>query len=207
MSEVKNNLSNEKKSLDNIVKREFYIKAQTIIKNAKINKYMKEGKKVSEEGMTFLGSITGKNTLQIERLKNVKLRIELLQTERFIEKNQYEIVDILADINSCAISEFSGNFTDEMNELYTELKEKYSEDNVTDDEIFKLSCEKISKGQAYLPMVHNEKTRGFFGEIRNQVAFYRIENKRLQDLIIKERGKIQLETFSDNLLTPIVKPV
>ena len=33
---------------------------------------LEEAEKVSEEGMTFLGSITGKNTLQLERIRNVK---------------------------------------------------------------------------------------------------------------------------------------
>ena len=41
--------------------------------NAKINKYMKEGKKVSEEGMTFLGSITGKNTLQSMMIQSITM--------------------------------------------------------------------------------------------------------------------------------------
>ena len=75
---------------------------------------------------------------------------------------------------------------------------------ITDDYIQELSCEKANKSESFLPIVHEEKKKGIFGATKAQIAFYRIENKKLEDLIIKERGKIQFETFSSNEYTVIV---
>lgn len=204
MSETKNVSSNEKKILDNTEKREYYIKAKTAIKNAKINKYTEEGKVVSEQGMTFLGMLTGRNALQYEKLRNVKLRIELLQTEKFEIKGDYDVVDILAEMNSCAISEFNGKLNREMEEIYNDLRENYCDKNITDEDIYILSCQKTANEKSYLPIIHQEKVKGIFGEIKTQIDFFRIENKRLQDMIVAERGKIQLETFSGNPIPKII---
>ena len=204
MNEAINVSSSENKMLDNTEKREYYIKAKNVIKNAKINKYTEEGKSVSEQGMTFLGMLTGKNTLQYEKLRNVKLKIEFLQTERVDIKSDYDVIDILAEINSCAISEFNGKMNGEMETIYNDLRKNYCDSNVSDDDIYRLSCTKIANEKSYLPIIHEEKVKGIFGEIRTQIDFFRIENKRLQDMIITERGKIQLETFSGNPIPKII---
>ena len=61
-------------------KKNLYINVQNSIKSAKIQKYFREHEEVSEEGLTFLGYFNKKNDLQIEKLKNLKLKIQLLQT-------------------------------------------------------------------------------------------------------------------------------
>ena len=88
--------------------RALYIKVQNIIKDAKIKKYVKESTDISSEGISFWGSFTGKNSLQLERMRNIKLRIELLQSQKIEVKEEYKETDMMADLYACAISEFGG---------------------------------------------------------------------------------------------------
>lgn len=176
--------------------RAMYIKVQNVIKDAKIKKYVKESDSIASERITFLGSFSGKNSLQLERAKNVKLRIELLQTEKIEHKDKYEPKDMMADLYACAISNLGGNFTSEMQNIYDKIKRNCTnEEKVTDEQVYLLACEKINEGQSFLPVIHQEKSKGIFGDIKNQVNFYKIENQKLENQIILERGKSQFGTF------------
>lgn len=197
--EIDKNISEENNNL-NKEKREIYIKAQNAIKNAKIKKYMDDRDIITKEGLTFWGAITGKNSLQLQRIENVKLRIELLQTQRILEKEEYNATDMLADLYSCSISELNGKFTTEMKKIYDEIKEKYADECISDEEIYKLVCEKVDKGQTYLPTIHKDTAKGVFGDIRVQIKFLKLENKRLQNEIVIERGRCQFETFKKNII-------
>ena len=178
--------------------RALYIKVQNIIKDAKIKKYVKESSEISSEGISFWGAFTGKNSLQLERMRNVKLKIELLQSQKIAIKEEYEEKDMMADLYACAISEFGGKFTNEMQNVYNQVKESCKENEtvtVTDENVQDLALKKVAKGQSYLPIIHQEKTKGIFGDIKTQIEFYKIENKRLENQIILERGKSQFGTF------------
>ena len=172
-----------------------YIKVHNIIRDAKIKKYIKESEEVCAEGVSILGHFTGKNALQLERAKNVKLRIELLQSERVKIKDSCEPTDMMADLYACAISNLGGKFTNEMQKMYDSIKRECKEDVESDEKIYLLACEKVSNGQSFFPVIHKEKTRGIFAETRMQTQFYKIENKKLENQIILERGKSQFGTF------------
>ncbi|MBR3614061.1 MAG: hypothetical protein IKL55_02655 [Clostridia bacterium] len=172
-----------------------YIRVQNIIKDAKIKKYVKESDAIAQEGVSFFGNFTGKNSLQLERMKNVKLKIELLQSEKIKFKDTYEKIDMMADLYACAISELGGNFTNEMQRMYDTIKEKCAEETIIEGDIHNLARKKIEKGQSYLPVIHQEKPKGIFGDIKMQIEFYKIENKKLENQIILERGKSQFGTF------------
>ena len=174
--------------------RNLYIKVQNIIKDAKIKKYVKESTDISSEGISFWGSFTGKNSLQLERMRNVKLRIELLQSQKIEVKEEYKETDMMADLYACAISEFGGKFTNEMQNVYNQVKES-CQDDVTDENVQDLALKKVANGQSYLQIIHQEKPKGIFGDIKTQIEFYKIENKRLENQIILERGKSQFGTF------------
>ena len=178
--------------------RALYIKVQNIIKDAKIKKYVKESSEISSEGISFWGAFTGKNSLQLERMRNVKLKIELLQSQKIAIKEEYEEKDMMADLYACAISEFGGKFTNEMQNVYNQVKESCKENEtvtVTDENVQDLALKKVAKGQSYLPIIHQEKPKGIFGDTKMQTEFYKIENKRLENQIILERGKGQFGTF------------
>lgn len=192
------------KKVDPEIERDLYIKAHDVIKRAKIMKYLREKDIISEEGLTFLGNFNGKNTLQYERIRNVKLKIELAHTEKIEVRNDYKIIDTLVEMNSCAINEFSGKMPDEMQKLYNDIRTNYCDNEITDETIYEVSCKKVNCEQSFLPVVHQEKTRGVFADRKVQINFYRIENQKLEDLIIKERGKIQLETFSSKPVSIII---
>ena len=172
-----------------------YIKVQNVIKDAKIKKYVKESTAISSEGISFFGSFTGKNTLQLEKMRNVKLKIELLQSKKIEAKEDYEEKDMMADLYVCAVSEFGGNFTKEMKKMYDTVKRSCYEEKITDEQVQGLARKKITCEQSCLPIIHQEKTKGFFGETKNQIEFYKIENQKLENQIILERGKSQFGTF------------
>lgn len=174
--------------------RALYIKVQNIIKDAKIKKYVKESSDISAEGISFWGSFTGKNSLQLERMRNVKLRIELLQSQKIEIKDEYEKTEMMADLYACAISELGGKFTNDMQNVYNQVKESCTEE-VTDENIKGMALKKVAKGQSYLPIIHQEKAKGIFGDIKTQIEFYKIENRKLENQIILERGKSQFGTF------------
>ena len=179
-------------------KARLYVKVQNIIKNAKIEKYMDDKEKIVEEGVSLLGGITGRNSLQIERLKNVKLKIELLQSKKLGKKVEYKPEELMADLYACAISELGGSFNLDMQQIYREIRDKYLNGinkDETENYIYELACKKIDNGQSYLPIIHEEKTKGIFGDIRVQTRFLKLENKKLENEIIIQRGKSQFETF------------
>ena len=193
----------QKKINENTCK-ELYIKAHNIIKNAKIQKYAKEGEEIATQGITFFGGINGKNALQLEKMRNVKLRIELTQSQKPEFKDKYESKDIMADLYVCAISELAGNFTSEMKNMYNKIKEEADTEDVSDENIYKIACKKMQNSQSYLPIIHQEKSKGIFGDIKSQIEFYKLENKKLENEIVLERGKSQFETFSsDNKIIPV----
>lgn len=188
--------------------KNLYLKVQNIIKYAKIDKYLKDQDEIRKEGITFLGSFTGKNNLQFERLRNVKLKIELLESQKVnCTENNITKQELLADIHACAISELGGEYNEDMKKVYKEVKYNLSED-VTDEKIYELAYQKVSNGQSYLPVIHQEKTKGIFGDIKIQTEFLKLENQRLENQIVLSRGKSQFETFSVKKQNPeIIIPV
>ena len=186
------------------LKRDLYFKAHNVIKHEKIRKYLTEKEIISHEGVSFWGGITGQNNLQYERLRNVKLRIELAQAEKAPEKTNYEIIDTLVDMNKCALSEFSGQLVGEIKSLYENIKNNYCDESITDEKINLLTNERVQKEESFLPVIHEQKVKGVFGSRRSQIAFYRIENKKLEELIVSQRGKMQFETFSSDLYQKII---
>lgn len=174
-----------------------YIKVYNAIKNAKIEKYLNDKEKICKEGITFWGGITGKNNLLIEKLRNVKLKIELVQSEIMGNKAQYETEELLADLFACSMLELGGKFNEEMESVYNELKSKAENENKSnsDEYIYELACKKIEKEQNYLPIIHEEKPKGIFSNIRVQTAFLKLENQKLENEIVIQRGKCQFDTF------------
>lgn len=176
--------------------KNLYYKVQGIIKDAKMQKYAVDSCNIKAEGITFLGNFTGKNTLQLEKIKNIKLRIELLQSQKIKPQSEYDSKDMMADIYACAISDLGGNFTHAMRSTYDDIKKTYGHEDVTDEKMYELAAKKVTNGQSYLPVIHKESfLKGIFGDIRTQINFYRLENSRLQTQIILERGKSQFGTF------------
>lgn len=190
-------------------RRELYIKAQNVIKNAKIEKYIVDRDLIASEKLTFWGVITGKNALQLQRIENVKLKIELLQTQKVVEKDNYEAIDVLSDLYACAISELNGKFTPEMTSLYNKIKEKYRDAaEISDEEVYQAVCSKVDKSHSYLPEIHNEGERGIFGDIKVQVRYFKLENQKLKNQIVIERGRSQFLTFKqNNTVNPKIVPL
>ena len=185
-----------------------YIKVQNIIKYAKIDKFISDKEQIVEEGLDFKGFFTGKNTLQIERLRNCKLKIELLESRKIKAYEDCKYIDMLADLYACAISELGGKFTDDMKKEYDLIKEKCADEKITDEDVYYLALEKIVGEKSCLPVVYKVPYKGVFCEIKNQIDFYRLENLKLENDIILERGKSQFHTFNyvdirENIIIPV----
>ena len=176
--------------------KNLYFKVHDVIKDAKMQKYAADSCNIKAEGITFLGNFTGRNTLQLERIKNIKLKIELLQSQKVRPKAEYDTKDMMADIYACAISDLGGNFTHDMRTTYDEIKTKYGHEDVTDEKMYELAAQKVTQGQSYLPVIHKERSLGaIFGDTRTQIEYFKLENKKLENEIILERGKSQFGTF------------
>ena len=63
--------------------------------------------------------------MQIERLNNVNLKIQLAQSTKPEPQKTYSIRSMLADLYVCATTELGGNFTPEMQKLYDSMKGAY----------------------------------------------------------------------------------
>lgn len=208
--EIKNVVSEDEREEVDVStkeKRELYMKVQRILKNAKIEKYMEDRDLIAKEGLTFWGALTGRNSLQIQRIENIKLKIELLEAQRIEEKDNYEPIDMLADIYSCAISELNGKFSEQMRSIYNQIKIKYCKEDISDDDIYMLVFNKVEHNQNYLPTIHKEKSRGIFGDTKTQIEFFKMENKKLQNQIVIERGKNQFEEIKKQTIIPPLKNV
>ena len=192
--EVQENNELEKENIKkakNKAKIKLYDDVQTIIKNVKLEKYIQEGQEISSEGLSFFGGITGKNDLQIEKMKNVRLKIELVQAKKDKDIDKYELKDLLADIYACAIVDLGGSFTPEMSTIYNNIKEKYYAENnskISDEKLYELACKKINNGKSYLPVIHKEKPKGIFGNIKVQTEFLKLENEKIKNQIAEARG-------------------
>ena len=96
-------------------------KVFNVIRNARIDKYVDEEEEIANEGLSFWGYLNGKNTLKIESLKNLRLKIEGLQKEREDAFKDYSNMDLMVALYSSAIVNFGGKFTPKMQELYNNL--------------------------------------------------------------------------------------
>lgn len=137
-----------------------------------------------------MGYFNKKNDLQIEKLRNLKLKIELLQTKKVVDKKEYDFIDMMADLYACAISDLAGKFTPEMSKLYNEIKSycKFEIDEKIEEKVYKLATEKISNSKNYLPVVHKEKHFDVFGDTKAQIEFLKLENRNIENQIVSERG-------------------
>ena len=172
-------------------KSKMYINVQSAINEAKSKKYAQEYEMIKKEGMTFLGNFNGKNDLQIQRLKNLNLKIQLLQITPIEEKKEISDKDLMADLYACAIVDLGGEFTPEMNKIYNEIKvdcEERDKEKLEED-VYLLATEKISNSKKYLPIIHEEKTNGIYISKRTQAKLLKVENKKIQEQIIAQRGK------------------
>lgn len=171
-------------------KKNLYFNVQNAIKNAKIQKYFKQCEEISKGGLTFWGYFNKKNDLKIEKLRNLKLKIELLQTAKIEEKNKHNSKDLMSDLYACAIADLAGNFTPEMKKLYDEIKvqcKECSKDNFEED-IYKCALNKIENSKKYLPIIHQERHFKIFGDTKSQIKFLKLENNNIENQIILERG-------------------
>lgn len=178
----------------------FCREVRKVIKNVKYNNYLRQRDEVSKEGLSFFGNISGRNDLQIERMKNIKLKMELLEAEKDNYKFDTDEHQMLVDLYSCALLELGGKLNNEMKAIYNKIKDYYMEitlEDIPDEVIYEMACNQISNDQNTLPVVYNAKQKGLiFGSIRNQIAVYKMENAKLMNQIVLERGKNEIGNFS-----------
>ncbi len=160
-------------------------KVFNVIRDARIKKYTDEEEELTQEGLTFLGMFNGKNSLKVESLKNLKLKIESLQKESWGEKRDYTNRDLMVELYSSAIVNFGGNFTPEMMDLYNELKQG-CEGNIEniDEEIYLESISKLNNLSGMLTP-DSANIAGIVGDRKNVIKFMRMENANIENKLIE----------------------
>ena len=175
--------NSHKFQIDNDIKRNLYEKVYNIIRKSRIEKYTQEYEDVSEEKVGFFGRIMGKDILKEEKLANINLKIKLEQTSIPETKTKYSVQDMLAEIYAAAISEFEGQFSPEMAEIFSIIKSTYGAKNTqpfSDEHISNLAMEKIAaKEKSNLPIEQNRKRR-LFGKTKEEIERLKAENSKLQ---------------------------
>lgn len=182
---------------DREIKKNLYFKVQNAIQDARVQKYLKDRDTISEEGIGFFSGFTRKSDLQIERLNNVNLKIQMAQVAIPEEQEEYSVRSMLADLYTCATVELGGNFTPKMQDLYDMMKSVYKDTNTgefTDDYIGKLARDKIIASQKNLPVIQEPK-KSFFGRRKNQIELLRAENKGLEIQIAEARSKSKMDSY------------
>lgn len=187
-------VNSHKVQVDNDIKRNLYEKVHSVIQNARIQKYTREKEDINSERVGFFGRLMGKDVLKEEKLKNINLKIKLARTSTPAIKSKYSVQDMLAEIYASSISEFDGQFTPEMAEIFNVIKSVYEnkEDKpFSDEQISSLAMNKITNKQKYkLPAVHEKRKRSF-GKNRAIADKIKAENYELQI-------KVEENTYSGN---------
>ena len=160
-----------------------------VIRNARIEKYANEEKDITSEGLTLLGYFNGQNTLKIESLKNLKLKIESLQKEQIDNKTEFSNKDLMVALYSSAIVNFGGKFTDEMTAVYDELKAKCDGNpDEIDEEIYLRAINELNNfSDIITPEMAN--ISGIVGDRKNLIKFMRVENANMESQMIEVKPK------------------
>ncbi len=187
-------VNSHKFQIDNDIKRSLYEKVHKVLQNSRIQKYSEEQEKISSEKVGFFGRLMGKDILKEEKLKNIRLKIRLAQTSTPVVQTKYSVQDMLAEIYASAISEFDGQFTPEMAEIFTAIRSTYGNRDLqpfSDEQISNLAMEKIkSKQKQMLPSVPEDGKR-FFLKNKAKAQQLKLENRNLQI-------KIEQNVYSGN---------
>jgi hypothetical protein len=196
------------------LKRSLYLKANQVIKNAKLGKLNSERETIQTEKVGFFGKLLGKDELKDEKLKNIDLKAEAIMTEIPEEKERYSVKDILADLYACAITEFDGNFTPEMLNLYNNITNTFGSKgqngqlkSFSQEHILKLAQAKINTepGRNLLAVAGNgtkrlskiERLRAENGGLQQQIATNKMKNGSLR--YSPNRGNDAVRMFSEKL--------
>ncbi len=183
------------------IKRNLYNKVQKTIQNAKIQKYMAEKEEISNKKIGFLGKLTGKQKLQDEKINQLNLKIQLAQTTEPQEKGKYSVKDMLADMKVCAKTDFDGNLTPEMLNLYTTIKQNFGtkeKQAFSEEKIEDLANNKIRQQQNKF-LVPFQNPPSFFGRTKFQLDSLKQENMALKSQIMEEiqKGNMSYVKLSD----------
>ena len=166
------------------MKRKVYDRVQTVIREAKVQKYTVEKERIQGESIGFLGRLLGKEELKGKRLENLDLKIKLAQRNILPENDEYSVRQMLVDMHICANTELGGEFTPEMQELYQAIMNTYGEkskDIFSERNIRRLISQRQASNQttAELPVVRGNRPR-IFGKTKAQTDMVELENKSLK---------------------------
>jgi len=164
-------------------------KVFNVIRNARIDKYVDEEEEIANEGLTFWGYLNGKNTLKIESLKNLRLKIEGLQKEREDAFKDYSNMDLMVALYSSAIVNFGGKFTPKMQELYNNLKLGCEVNPEEIDEQVYLRC--INELNDFSDVLTPQKANitGIIGDRKNVIKFMRAENASMESQMVEVKPR------------------
>lgn len=169
------------------IKRQLYIKVQTAIQNAQIAKYKKQRSELEGTKAGLFDTLTGKDRLKEQQLRNLDLKIRLLQNTAPSEQKVYSVRDMLADIYACTTAQFDKVLPPELGNLYELIKSNFEDTEngkFSDKYIYTLAQSKLQKysEHANLPAVVSKVPR-LFGKTKSQIEALDFENEQLQSRV------------------------
>lgn len=119
--------SSYRKQAEFDIKRQLYIKVQTAIQNAQIEKYKNQRSELQSAKPGLFDKLTGKDRLKEQQLRNLDLKIRLLQNTTPSEQPTYSVRDMLADIYACTTVQFDKVLPPELGNLYELIKSNFKD--------------------------------------------------------------------------------
>lgn len=184
--------------LDNESKKMLYNKVHNTFQDILVQKYMREKQSIENEPVGVFGKLFGKNTLKEQRIENINLRIQLAKSSVPKVHEKYSVREILADMHIFANTQLSGNFTQEMNDLYELIKSNYQDTNIgrfTEEYIRSIAKQKMineTQSKSELAMLPPKSSR-IFGTTKNQINFYKNQNNLIrQELYSCKKRNLEL---------------
>lgn len=125
--DLPNFASSYRKQAEFDIKRQLYIKVQTAIQNAQIEKYKNQRSELQSAKPGLFDKLTGKDRLKEQQLRNLDLKIRLLQNTTPSEQPTYSVRDMLADIYACTTVQFDKVLPPELGNLYELIKSNFKD--------------------------------------------------------------------------------
>ena len=187
-----------KQEFDEEMKKSLYDKIQQTLQEAKIEKYISEKNNLIHEKVGFFQGLFGGNKVKNAKLQNLDLKIQLAKQDIPEKPKNYNIADMLADIQVCADTELKG-YPDKLSQLYIQIENNFPSENLSRQNILALAQQKRTNN---LP-IPQQKSHRVLSKNNSLLQALREDNKRLSTKIQngKQQNKINQYKISNQPYT------
>ena len=198
-------------SMEQEVKKKLYKEVHKVIQDTKIEKYTAQKNQLMNQKLGFFDRILGKQAVKDAQIKNLNLKIALVQQENPPQLENYSVREMLADMYACSITELGGTpsspetgFSPQMTDLFNRINNTFSNSQTKQafsrETIMAIANQKMAVNSHNLP-IKQESQKGFFGRNRATLNMLNTQNSLLiHELINKPQTNFVTEKLSPQQL-------